>query len=96
MLGALEIARKVLATRIIVRWPLTAKMQLSGIICGHGRVACAGQQGQYMSLVRTTVTLPSSAWQCLNRPQSLVVIRVGVLVHWPNFGHGLFKRDLRA
>ena len=84
MLGALEIARKVLATRIIVRWPLTAKMQLSGIICGHGRVACAGQRGQHMSLVRTTTTLPSSALQCLDRPQLLVVIRVRVLVHWSN------------
>ena len=77
MLGALEIARKVFATRSIVCWPLTATMQLSGIICDHGHVACAGQRGQYMSLVRMTATLPSSAWQCLDHPQLLIVIVSG-------------------
>ena len=67
-------------------------MQLLAIIFGHGRVVCAGQRGQYMSLVRMAATLPSGAWQCLDHPQLLVAICVGVLVYWPNFrvGHGPF------
>ena len=56
-----KVARQVVATRSIVRWPLTVEMQLLGLICGHARVACAGQRGQYMSLVRVTATLSSGA-----------------------------------
>ena len=79
----------------IVCWPLTSTMELSGIICGHGQVACAGQRGQYMSLVGMMATLPSSTWQCLDHPQLLIVIMSGFWCTGPTLAMAV-KRHLRT